>query len=196
VRGTPSGSIARLATSRKLEEVRPGFIIFSFKKRLRSLVEDWAGGPTEGRSVKGIFPGASNTVILPEQIDTPLDFDSMRQVRSGLGAGGFAVFDETACMVRAAHLYSRFLWVESCGRVEPRNHARPSVLNRLVNRAVTEREMPRAAASGVSAKHHHRVSGPHCRVAAPVVERGTGELSPPIGDGVVRGSIAEGSRSS
>ena len=83
---------------------------------LRSLVEDQAGGPPEGRSVKAIFPGASNTVILPEQLDTPLDFDSMREAGSGLGAGGFAVFDDTACMVRAAYLYSRFLWVESCAQ--------------------------------------------------------------------------------
>ena len=83
---------------------------------VRELVEERAGGPAEGRSVKAIFPGASNTVIIPEQLDTPLDFDSMRQVGSGLGAGGFAVFDDSACMVRAAWLYSRFLWVESCGQ--------------------------------------------------------------------------------
>ena len=83
---------------------------------LRYLVEECAGGPPEGRSVKAIFPGASNTVILPEQIDTPMDFDSMRQVGAGLGSGGFAVFDDTACMVRAAYLYSRFLWVESCAQ--------------------------------------------------------------------------------
>ena len=56
---------------------------------LRSLVEDQAGGPREDRSIKAIFPGASNTVILPEQLDTPLDFDSMREVGSSLGAGGF-----------------------------------------------------------------------------------------------------------
>jgi NADH-quinone oxidoreductase subunit F len=37
-------------------------------------------------------------------------------VGSGLGAGGFAVFDDSACMVRAASVYSRFLWVESCGQ--------------------------------------------------------------------------------
>jgi NADH-quinone oxidoreductase subunit F len=79
-------------------------------------VEDQAGGPPGGTSVKAIFPGASNTVILPEQLDTPLDFESMRQAGSGLGAGGFAVFDDTACMVRAAYLYSRFLWVESCAQ--------------------------------------------------------------------------------
>jgi NADH-quinone oxidoreductase subunit F len=66
--------------------------------------------------VKAVFPGASNTVVAPEQLDVPLDFDSMRQVGSGLGAAGFAVFDDSACMVQAAYRYSRFLFVESCGQ--------------------------------------------------------------------------------
>ena len=83
---------------------------------LRSLVEELAGGPPEGRSIKAIFPGASNTVMTAEELDVPMDFDSMRQVGSGLGAGGFAVFDDSACMVKAAYLYSRFLYVESCGQ--------------------------------------------------------------------------------
>ena len=83
---------------------------------LRYLVEEAAGGCPEGRAVKAIFPGASNTVIVPEQLDTPMDFDSMREVGTGLGAAGFAVFDESACIVRAAYLYSRFLSVESCGQ--------------------------------------------------------------------------------
>jgi NADH-quinone oxidoreductase subunit F len=83
---------------------------------LRYLVEELGGGPLQGRALKAIFPGASNTVIGPGQLDTPLDFDSMRQVGTGLGAGGFAVFDDSACLVRAAYLYSRFLWVESCGQ--------------------------------------------------------------------------------
>jgi NADH:ubiquinone oxidoreductase subunit F (NADH-binding) len=83
---------------------------------LRRLLEDLAGGPAEGRRLKAIFPGASNTVLVPQELDTPLDFDSMRKVGSGLGSGGFAVFDDSACMVRAALLYSRFLSVESCGQ--------------------------------------------------------------------------------
>ena len=95
---------------------REGVFELPLGTTLRELVEDQAGGPREGRSIKALFPGASNTAILPEQLDTPMDFDSMRQVGSGLGAGGFAVFDDGACMVRAASLYSRFLWVESCGQ--------------------------------------------------------------------------------
>jgi NADH:ubiquinone oxidoreductase subunit F (NADH-binding) len=83
---------------------------------LRFLLEDIAGGPKEGRAVKAVFPGASNTVILPEVLDVPMDFESMRAIGSGLGAGSFMVFDDSACMVQAAHLFSRFLWVESCGQ--------------------------------------------------------------------------------
>lgn len=86
---------------------------------LRHLVEELAGGTEDGRTLKAIVPGASNTVILPEQLDTPLDFDSMKAAGTGLGSGGFAVFDDSACIVKMARLYSRFLWVESCGQCPP-----------------------------------------------------------------------------
>jgi len=95
---------------------REGVFELALGTPLRYLVDELAGGPPEGRSVKAIFPGASNTVLAPEELDLPMDFDSMRQFGSGLGAGGFAVFDDSACMVKAAYLYSRFLYVESCGQ--------------------------------------------------------------------------------
>jgi NADH:ubiquinone oxidoreductase subunit F (NADH-binding) len=86
---------------------------------MRHLVEELGGGPPEDRAIKAIVPGASNTVITPEQLDTPMDFESMNLVGTALGAAGFAVFDETACVVRTALMYSRFLWVESCGQCPP-----------------------------------------------------------------------------
>jgi NADH-quinone oxidoreductase subunit F len=58
--------------------------------------------------------------VLPaEVLDTPMDFESLAEVGSGLGAAGFFVLDETACMVEAAWLYSRFLSTESCGQCPP-----------------------------------------------------------------------------
>jgi NADH:ubiquinone oxidoreductase subunit F (NADH-binding) len=86
---------------------------------LRHLVEELGGGTPEGRTMKAIVPGASNTVIIPQQLDAPLDFDSMQAAGTGLGAGGFAVFDDSACIVKIAYIYSRFLWVESCGQCPP-----------------------------------------------------------------------------
>ncbi len=95
---------------------REGVFELALGTPLRYLVEELAGGPPEGRSIKAIFPGASNTVLTLGELDVPMDFDSLRQFGSGLGAGGFALFDDSACMVKAAYLYSRFLYVESCGQ--------------------------------------------------------------------------------
>ena len=96
--------------------VREGVFELPLGTPLRHLVEELAGGPPDGRSLKAIFPGASNTVLAPGELDVPMDFDNLRAVGSGLGAAGFAVFDDSACMVKAARLYSRFLSVESCGQ--------------------------------------------------------------------------------
>jgi NADH-quinone oxidoreductase subunit F len=95
---------------------REGVFELPLGSPLRYLVEDLAGGPPDGRAVKAIFPGASNAVVVPGQLDVPMDFDAMRRAGSGLGAAGFAVFDDSACIVQAAHRYSRFLYVESCGQ--------------------------------------------------------------------------------
>ena len=50
----------------------------------------WRNVPEARRRAGRARPSsrASNTVILPEQIDTPMDFDSMRQVGAGLGSEG------------------------------------------------------------------------------------------------------------
>jgi NADH:ubiquinone oxidoreductase subunit F (NADH-binding) len=43
----------------------------------------------------------------------------MRAVGSGLGAGGFAVYDDSTCIVEVARVYARFLHVESCAQCPP-----------------------------------------------------------------------------
>jgi NADH-quinone oxidoreductase subunit F len=86
---------------------------------LRTLLEEFAGGPFDGRELKAVMPGASNTVIVPAQLDTPLDFDSLRAVGSGLGSAGFAVYDDSTCAVELALAFTRFLYVESCGQCPP-----------------------------------------------------------------------------
>ncbi len=62
---------------------REGVFELPLGSPLRYLVEDLAGGPQAGRAVKAIFPGASNAVVLPAQLDVPMDFDSMRRAGSG-----------------------------------------------------------------------------------------------------------------
>jgi NADH:ubiquinone oxidoreductase subunit F (NADH-binding) len=100
----------------------PGVYELPMGFTLGELILGIGGGPPEGRAVKAVFPGASSTVLSPEQFDTPMTFDAMTQVGSGLGAGAFVVYDDTACIVRATLAFSRFLYVESCGQCPACKH--------------------------------------------------------------------------
>jgi NADH-quinone oxidoreductase subunit F len=77
------------------------------------------GSPRAGRTVRAVFSGVSNAPLTEEQLDTPLAFETFAAAGSGLGAAGFIVYDDTACMVDVASVLSRFLWVESCGQCPP-----------------------------------------------------------------------------
>lgn len=76
------------------------------------LLHDIAGA----EDVKAVFSGVSNPVITPAMLDTPLNYESMARAGSGLGSGGFIVYDSRHCIVRVAATLTRFLAVESCGQ--------------------------------------------------------------------------------
>jgi len=94
---------------------RPGMFEAPLGIPLSDLLE-LAGGALPGRTIKAVLPGASNAVITPASFGVALDFDSMKSVGSGLGSGGFTFYDDTACAVRIAETFTRFLCVESCGQ--------------------------------------------------------------------------------
>jgi len=100
----------------------PGVYELPMGFTLAELIHGIGGGPPDGRAVKAVFPGASSTVLSPEQFDTPMTFDAMAAVGSGLGAGAFVVYDDTACIVRATLAFSRFLYVESCAQCPACKH--------------------------------------------------------------------------
>jgi NADH:ubiquinone oxidoreductase subunit F (NADH-binding) len=92
---------------------RPGVVELPLGVPLRLLV---GGGVVAGRRVKAVFPGASGAMLTAEQLDVPLDFDSMRDAGTGLGSAGFVVYDDSACIVAATLAFSRFLAIESCAQ--------------------------------------------------------------------------------
>lgn len=93
---------------------RPGVYELPLGTPMRRLVYD-VGGAAE-RTVKAIFPGASHSILSRDQLDTPMDFDSMAAIGSGLGSAGFVVYDQSACMVAATLGFLRFLAIESCAQ--------------------------------------------------------------------------------
>jgi NADH:ubiquinone oxidoreductase subunit F (NADH-binding) len=86
---------------------------------LREIIDAIASGMPAGRRVKAVFSGVANPVLRGDQLDIPLSYEGFQAAGSGMGAAGFIVYDETACMVEVARAMSRFLYVESCGQCPP-----------------------------------------------------------------------------
>ncbi len=89
---------------------------------LKELIEKHAGGVRGGwDNLLAVIPGGSSVPVLPKQIcDTVLmDFDSLREVRSGLGTAAVIVMDKSTDIVRAIARLSKFYMHESCGQCTP-----------------------------------------------------------------------------
>jgi len=89
---------------------------------LKELIEKHCGGVRGGwNNLMGIIPGGCSVPVLTKDIcDTVLmDFDSLREVRSGLGTAAVIVMDKSTDIVRAITRFSRFYMHESCGQCTP-----------------------------------------------------------------------------
>jgi NADH:ubiquinone oxidoreductase subunit F (NADH-binding) len=86
---------------------------------LRAVIDAVGSGLPAGRSVKAVFSGVANPAVTAEHLDVPVSYEGFTAIGSGMGAAGFVVYDDTTCMVGAAHRFSRFLSVESCGQCPP-----------------------------------------------------------------------------
>ncbi len=96
---------------------RRGVYEFPMGITLRELIYEHCGGMRDGRALKAVVPGGSSVPVLtPDQLDIPLDFDSVAKAGSMLGSAGVIVMDDSTCMVRAAMRISQFYAEESCGQ--------------------------------------------------------------------------------
>src|ERR1700723_2796927 len=95
---------------------KPGVYELPMGYNLKKMIYEVGGGIPNGRSLKAVVPGGSSTpVLLPEEIDVAMDFDSVAKTGSMLGSGGVVVLDDTTCMVEFALRTMKFYKHESCG---------------------------------------------------------------------------------
>ena len=82
---------------------------------------EMAGGMRNGNKLKAVIPGGSSTPVLTAEVamGMTMDYDSIAQAGSMLGAGSVIVIDETACMVRLLERLAYFYYEESCGQCTP-----------------------------------------------------------------------------
>ncbi|MCS6878949.1 MAG: NADH-quinone oxidoreductase subunit NuoF [Geminicoccaceae bacterium] len=89
---------------------------------LKTLIEKHAGGVRGGwDNLLAVIPGGSSVPLIPKEIcDTVrMDFDSLREVGSGLGTAGVIVMDRSTDIVKAIARLSKFYMHESCGQCTP-----------------------------------------------------------------------------
>ena len=87
---------------------------------LREIVYDIGGGIPNGRDFKAAQTGGPSGGCIPkEHLDTPIDYESLKQIGSMMGSGGLIIMDDTKCMVCLAKFYLEFTVSESCGKCTP-----------------------------------------------------------------------------
>jgi NADH dehydrogenase subunit F (EC 1.6.5.3) len=89
---------------------------------LKTLIETHAGGVRGGwDNLLAIIPGGSSVPLLPKDIcsTVTMDFESLRQVKSGLGTAAVIVMDRSTDIIEAIARLSHFYMHESCGQCTP-----------------------------------------------------------------------------
>jgi len=87
---------------------------------LRELVYDIAGGIKDGKKFKAVQSGGPSGGCLPaEQLDLPIDYESLAAAGAIMGSGGLVFMDESSCMLDIAKYFLNFTQMESCGKCTP-----------------------------------------------------------------------------
>ncbi|MDQ1501514.1 MAG: NADH-quinone oxidoreductase subunit, partial [Actinomycetota bacterium] len=128
--GTPSSPGTVVATVVG-DVARPVVTEVEMGTRLSVLLAGPAGGPLPGRTPKAVFSGVANPVLDASRFDLPMTYEDFAAHGSGLGAAGFIVYDDSACMVDVARLFSQVLAVESCGQCPPCKLGSAEITERL-----------------------------------------------------------------
>ena len=106
---------------------------------LRELIEKHCGGVRGGwDNLLAIIPGGSSVPMLPKFIcdDVLMDFDALRDAKSGLGTAAVTVFDKSTDPIAAIRRLSHFYKHESCGQCTPCREG-TGWMERIMNRMET-----------------------------------------------------------
>jgi NADH-quinone oxidoreductase subunit F len=99
---------------------RPGVYEAPHGITVRHLIYDIGGGVPDGHTLKAVMMGGSSfPVMTPDDLDTPLDADSLGKKGYFIGSGVVTVIDERTCIVQFALRVAQFYMHESCGKCTP-----------------------------------------------------------------------------
>jgi NADP-reducing hydrogenase subunit HndC len=97
-----------------------GLVEIPIGTTLREVIYDIGGGIPNGKKFKAAQTGGPSGGCIPaSHIDTPIDYETLRELGSMMGSGGLIVMDENNCMVDIAKFFLEFTVDESCGKCPP-----------------------------------------------------------------------------
>lgn len=112
----------------------PGIYELPLGTNLRDIIFNYAGGMKEGKKLKAVIPGGMSAPILKEnEIDIPMDFDSLVSANSMLGSAAIIVIDKRTPMLDVLKSITKFYSHESCGQCTPCRIG-SSWINKIVKR--------------------------------------------------------------
>ena len=114
---------------------KPGLYELPMGTTAREIIYNHCGGMLkENKPLKAFIPGGvSAPLLMPADLDTPLDFDSLAAKGTMLGSGAVVVMDTSTCMVKTSYIINRFFSHESCGKCTPCRDGTPW-LTRILKR--------------------------------------------------------------
>ncbi|MCX7974533.1 MAG: NADH-quinone oxidoreductase subunit NuoF, partial [Candidatus Aminicenantes bacterium] len=117
--GQPKDGGTRLFSLSGMVE-KPGVYELPVGTSLKKIIFDYAGGIKNGRKLKAVIPGGmSSPILLPEEIDVPMDCESVASKGSMMGSAAIIVIDETVPIIEVLKCITKFYSHESCGQCTP-----------------------------------------------------------------------------
>ncbi len=111
---------------------RPGFWELPMGTTIGEVLQEHAGGMSDGLKFRGLLPGGASTSFLTEEhLNVKMDFASMAKAGSGLGTGTMIVLDDKTCPVGMLNNLESFFARSSCGWCTPCREGLPWVANIL-----------------------------------------------------------------
>jgi len=99
---------------------RPGCYELPVGTPLREIIFRQAGGMKDGKKLKAVIPGGLSAPVLREdEIDVPMDCESLSAAGSMLGSGAIIVIDQATSMLQVLVKMAKFYAHESCGQCTP-----------------------------------------------------------------------------
>lgn len=119
-----------------------GLVEIPMGTTVRDVIFNIAGGIQDDKKFKSVqIGGPSGGCITEQNLDIPIDYDSLIAVGAMMGSGGLVVMDEGTCMVDVAKFFMDFIQRESCGKCIPCREGTKrmlEILESITNRPVNE----------------------------------------------------------